>query len=260
MRHTPARRLRERALRGSWSAFPVDPAGAYAVLAADVEEAGRIGKGGTFELVHELEEGIEIVTGDAGGDAARLLAARRAALTAVQEVAHRVDDSYGVVGELGGQVWSDYVAAPWRDLVPDEVYWRDVGELVAFDDYAHLHRRETLPWRQAHKADLPLITRTIGALAEEYEKSWLGYHADEARVALAHALVATRALTAYATAARELGSAHWRPVVALAESALRARRPDIAEAVFDAADQPGAHRDHLRQRRYELLADSPAPA
>jgi hypothetical protein len=52
---------------------------------------------------------------------------------------------------------------------------------------------------------------------------------------------------------RELGSEHWMPVVALAESALRARRPDVAAAVFDAADQPGAHRDHLRRRRTTLL-------
>lgn len=59
--------------------------------------------------------------------------------------------------------------------------------------------------------------------------------------------------------ARELGSQHWMPVVALAESALRARRFDIAAAVFDAADQPGAHRDHLRRRRAALLPKGSPP-
>jgi hypothetical protein len=47
------------------------------------------------------------------------------------------------------------------------------------------------------------------------------------------------------------------PIVALAESALRAHRPDVAAAVFDAADQPGSHRVYLRRRRRELL-DAPA--
>lgn len=94
MRHTPRRRLRDRALRGSWAAFPVDPSVAYAAFDADIEAAGHVGKGGTFELVRELEAEIAAVV-DAAADPARLLAARRAALTAVQEVAHRADDSYG---------------------------------------------------------------------------------------------------------------------------------------------------------------------
>lgn len=253
MRHTPRRRLLNRALRGSWAAFPVDPSDAYAAFSADVEEAGYVGKGGTFELVRELEADIAAVVDDAADDPARLLAARRAALTAVQRVAHRADDSYGVIGELGQTTWEGYVGTPWRDLVAPGVYWRDIAELVVFDDYAHLHRAETLPWRRARKPDLPFILHSLRALAEEYVAARLPYHADQARIALAYAHVATGTLTGYTTVARDLGSEHWMSVVALAESALRARRPDVAAEVFDAADQPGAHRDYLRQRRAALL-------
>lgn len=253
MRHTPRRRLRERALRGSWAAFPIDPAAAYAALAATVEEGGFVGKGGALRFVRELEAQIAAAVDEAAGDPARLLAARRAALTAVQEAAHRANDSYGVVGDLGQASWEAYVDAPWRDLVTPQVYWRDVAELVVVDDYAHLHRAETLPWRQGRKADLPLIVHSLRDLAGEYASARLAYHADQARVALAYAHVATTSLRGYAAVARDLGSEHWMPVVALAESALRARRPDVAAAVFDAADQPGAHRDHLRQRRAALL-------
>jgi hypothetical protein len=38
-----------------------------------------------------------------------------------------------------------------------------------------------------------------------------------------------------------------------------AQRTDVAAAVFDAADQPGAHRDVLRRRRTELLGASDGP-
>lgn len=58
MRDTPRRRLRARALRGAWREFPVDPAEAYEALVVFVDEADRIGKGGTFELAQALDDEI----------------------------------------------------------------------------------------------------------------------------------------------------------------------------------------------------------
>jgi hypothetical protein len=49
------------------------------------------------------------------------------------------------------------------------------------------------------------------------------------------------------------------PIVALAESAVAVERADVAAAVFDAADQPGAHREHLQRRRVELLGARGGP-
>lgn len=259
MRDTPRRRLRARALRGAWPEFPVDPAGAYEAFVVFVEEAVHLGKGGTIELARGLEEEIAAVADAAGGDSTRLLAARRAALTAVCEIAHRVDDSYGQIGELGQAAWSAYAATRWRDLLPEAVYWRDVAQLVAFDDHAHLYRAETVPWRQARAADLPVLRGIVAALAEEYAAARLDYHAQQVRVALAWAHVASRCVSRYAEVARDLGSEHWMPIVALAESALGAHRPDAAAAVFDAADQPGFHREYLHRRRRELLNAPAAP-
>ena len=38
------------------------------------------------------------------------------------------------------------------------------------------------------------------------------------------------------------------PIEAMAESALRSGRRELAVAVFRAADRPGFHQEHLRQR------------
>ncbi len=46
------------------------------------------------------------------------------------------------------------------------------------------------------------------------------------------------------------------PIVGLAERAVASGRGDIARAVFDAADQPGWHRDYLRRRRTELFPEA----
>lgn len=223
-----------------------------------VDEADHVGKGGTFGLARGLEEGIAAVADAAGGDSARLLAARRAALTAVCEIAHRVDDSYGQIVELGQAVWTAYAATRWRELVPDEVYWRDVAQLVAFDDYAHLYGAETVPWRQARAGDLPLLRGVLLELADEYAAAagpprtagagcaGLGAPGDPVREPLRGRCPPTwlGALDVARWAGRVRAAAH---------------RPDVAAAVFDAADQPGLHREYLYRRRRELLKAPAVP-
>lgn len=187
-----------------------------------------------------------------------LLAVRRAALTAVAELAHRCDDSFGNVGDLGADIWAAYVKTPWRRLVEPSVYWRDVAELVAFDDYAHIHDHPTLPWRSARRAEVPRVTGILSDLAEEYQSVRLDWHAGQAEVAIAWLHVATRHWDGFASVAARLGSEHWMPIVGLAEQAMTSGRPEVARAVFDAADQPGCHRDHLRRQRTRL-SDEASP-
>ncbi|MEX1271782.1 MAG: hypothetical protein WEB55_04940 [Acidimicrobiia bacterium] len=258
MINTPRRRLRRRALRGAWQEFSVDPAGPFELLAAAWADRDHIGKQASFTVTRELEQTISEVHRSVRDDPKTLLALRRAALTAVAELAHRSDDSFGNIGELGADAWSAYVDAVWRDLVDPSIYWRDISELVVFDDYAHLYKRETLPWRHARRDEVTMIARILSALADEYRAARLGWHADEAAVAIAWLHVATRHLEGFTSIAARLGSAHWMPIVGLAERAVACGRSDIAHAVFDAADQPGWHRDYLRRRRTELLDEAGA--
>lgn len=64
--------------------------------------------------------------------------------------------------------------------------------------------------------------------------------------------IAGRRYTRYIDAARHLGSDHWLPIVALADSAVAGRHHQLAVDIFRAADQPGMHRDHLRDRCRQL--------
>jgi len=253
---TPRRRLRRRALRGLWHEFPADPAAPFDLLAATVDDSDHISKHASFSATRELEEAITELERSADGDPPALLAVRRAALAAVAELAHRSDDSFGNVGELGADTWAAYVDTAWRGLVDPSVYWRDVSELVAFDDYAHLHEHQTLPWRRAPRTEVPMVTGILSDLADEYRAIRLDWHADQAAVVIAWLHVATRHLDGSASVAARLGSEHWMPIVGLAEQAVASGRPDIARAVFDAADQPGWHRDYLHRRRTKLLDEA----
>lgn len=183
MRHPPRRKLRQRALRGSWPAFPADPAEPYGLLAELVEDRSDIWARQTFDLVRDVERLIAALVEDAADEPERLLAVRRAALTAVAEAAERADDSYGEIGRLGLETWQAYVTTPWRDLLDPATYWRDVCELFAFDDYAHLHQYETVPFRRVRQSETELLLGILDELVEEYTAARLRWHADEAREA-----------------------------------------------------------------------------
>jgi hypothetical protein len=253
MRHPPRRQLRERALRGSWPSFPADPDEPYLLLAEPVDDRSDIRARQTFDLVRDLERLVAALVEDAGGRSGSVAGGASGALTAVAEAAERADDSYGEIGQLGLETWRAYVATPWRDLLDPSTYWRDVCELVAFDDYAHLHRNETRPYRRARKSETGLVLGILDELAEEYTAARLRWHADEVRKAVLYVLVATRSYDRFADAAAGLGHGHWQPVALLAETALAAGHRGIAAAVFDAADQPGHLGDHLRKLRHQLL-------
>jgi hypothetical protein len=258
MRRPPRSKLRERALRGSWPAFPADPAEPYGLLAELVEDRSDIWARQTFDLVRDLERRVDAMVEEAGDDPERLVAVQRAALTAVSEAAERADDSYGEIGQLGLQSWQAYVSTPWRDLLDPATYWRDVCELIAFDDYAHLHQHETVPFLRARAGETELLVGILDDLAAEYTAARLRWHAEEARKAGLYVLVATRDYGRFADAAAGLGRGHWRPVALLAESALAGGHRNVAAAVFDAADQPGHLGDHLRKLRDQMLGDGPA--
>ncbi len=72
--------------------------------------------------------------------------------------------------------------------------------------------------------------------------------ADQALEQLAWLAVAGRRFTRYVEGASRLGTDHWREVEALATSALRSKRRDLAVEVFRAADRPGRHQKLLRER------------
>jgi len=94
-------------------------------------------------------------------------------------------------------------------------------------------------------------------LRDELSAVDLDDQAEEALTRLGELHVAKRSFDAFEGLAMEMGSRHWARITAMAEAALRARRRDLASAVFVAADQPGMHRDYLREQGRRLLGTPP---
>ncbi|MGI8803930.1 MAG: hypothetical protein ACR2KV_17505 [Solirubrobacteraceae bacterium] len=257
MRSTPRERLYQRALRGRWGRFPAAPQPWYAGL---VDQLGEqwLHKDATFRLARRIERALERNDHETASDPAQRLAARRALVTYMYETMGRCDDSYGVLGKLGQDALVAYATLPPDQTgILAEDWCEDLCELLTWEHYGLLLDRETAVFPQLHGALADHAERFLLALADELRAHRLSYEADAAEQNVAYLHIAHARLTRFAATAAVLGSDHWRPIVAMAETALAHRRPDVARATFAAADRPGRQQDYLRRRALELTGAPP---
>lgn len=261
MHQTPRVQLERRARYGHWEQFPVNPSRWYDKLAGR-RPATHVSKGRTFSLTRQLQDRLARYDGPRREPADRL-ALYRAFQTVGVELAERGDDSYGNIGELRLDAFTDYLRIDWAAAgMAPEHWWQDLCELLVSEVYALTHQHDTLPFQHVPAGQAELVEAILLGLADEWRSGYQDYQADEALQLVAWLHIAGRRYTHYTDAARRLGSDHWMPIVSLAESALSANRHELAVDVFRAADRPGMHRDHLRKRCLAMTGlrlDEPEP-
>lgn len=262
MRNTPARLLRAQALRGHWDAFPISPEPYEAAFASELEERDFYPKNSTFGLVRGLERLLDEEDGQCP-DAASRLACYRGFLTAVLHAMDHLDDCFGVVGDLFRERLTTYICLPWEDTgITPEAYYQDFLEFAVWDSYALTDRRLDRFFRSITKERFALVEgiliaqeRELRALSQDFPS--LEFFAEEALDLLAELYVTKRRFEHFVAAAARMGSERWERITMMAEAALARGRRDLALAVFAAADQPGFHRDYLRQQCMKLTGQPP---
>ena len=251
MRDTPRVRLNRRARYDYWDTFPVNPDRWHAEL------TGRrppqfVPKGRTFAITRQLRDRLARCDVPRR-DGADRLALYRAFQTVGVELAERGDDSYGNIGELRLDAFRTYLTIDWAATgMQPEHRWQDLCELLVSEVCALTYQHETLPFRHVRPGEAEMVETILNGLCDEYRAAYQDYQADEALELIAWLHIAGHRYMRYLDAARRLGSDQWMPIVALAESALTANRHELAVEVFRAADQPGMHRDYLRDRCIKL--------
>jgi len=257
MRDTPRKRLFTRALRGHWARFPVSPAHYDPVFRRVVEARDHYGERATFALARRLEAGLAKAGRRAVGPAERL-ALHRAFLTGMIAALERADDSCGVLGDLFHECLPDYFAVPWAETgIAADLYYRNFLEYATWEDYGLLAGRLGPLFAHVATEHVAMVDAVLRGIREELLAAALDDQAEKA-LALRGALhVAKRSFGRFVALATEMGSREWERVTTMAEAALRARRRDLALAVFAAADQPGFHRDYLREQCRRLTGTLP---
>lgn len=255
MRWTPSRRLSARALTGAWPRFPVSPQRPYEAFAGIVDLDRHHGQWATMAVAEALAEATVAQVGEAGGDAARLLAVRRAALTCGVRALRVRDDSCGTLGEWLRRTVTEYASAPWRQTaLPADVFWQDFLELLGeVGDFGGTYRQEAELFAYAGvQGDLDLVEALASALHSEYASARWDFRAREIVGLRAYAQVAAGAVDRFTATATVLGSEDWQPLDAMVSCALRQDDVATARAVLRAAHRPGFQQDWVRRRAIEL--------
>lgn len=215
---------------------------------------------GSFGVATDLEEAARDEDARVAGDPARRLALWRGLLAAGFEAFRDgLRDSDGAVATALGDALDTYARLPWQETgIDPAAYWADLCELCVWEDWGIRHRRETATFRQVPAGQAPLIEELLWALEAEHRANRLDHQADEAIQLVAWLAVATRSYTKFVHVAERLRADWWIPVVALAETAMKSGRTQLAKDVFAAAiAQGGMHTEHLARRCHELTGAEP---
>jgi hypothetical protein len=256
MIETPRAQLGRRALYGWWPLFPSSPTPWYERFQEAVERKRSVSAGRTFDTVSTLEERLDGYD-RSGLSPAERLGLYRALHSALVELIERADDSYGGIGRFRDEVWETYLAVDWRQAgALAEVYYRDLCELLVWENHGLGYRRTMLPFERVTTDEVPVVEAILDNLEREHRAVHLRWQADEAACQVAWLLVATNTTERFVGTAARLGSDNWQPIVAMAEAALEADGKDAASEVFAAANRPGFHRGYLAEQCLRLTGRS----
>ena len=261
MQATPRKRLYARALCGNWAKFPRSPI-SFARTFRRLVKRGFYPKSATFAVADRLESTLEKETGRCGEDTTELVALHRAFLTTVVEAMERVDDSYGVVGETYPGPLRKYFSLPWIATgIPPEAYLRDILEFITWEDYGLTRRADVMPFFEGLEPEhASLADAILRETRAELVHCDLEYGADTALTWLGLLTLGQEHFDELPELAKEMGSRVWERITVMAEAAWNAGRFDVADAIFVAADQPGSHREYLRERHQQFARKSRRPS
>jgi hypothetical protein len=259
MRETPRERLRTRALRGHWGAFPVSPEADCDVLGGVIEEA-RFERGGSFGIAMDLDEVAGRFDAERADWPAERLALWRGLVTAGMEAFEEgLRDSDGEVARYTGEALARYAGLPWENAgLSTADYYQDLCVVCVWDEGAAVPTRDGAvsqgapPERPPRRGD-PLAARSR---APRQPPRLPGRGGGTARGVASRRHPYLRPLRADRRAA---GLRLVMPVTAMAERAVAAGRVELAVDVLSAGtSRPGMHRDTLA-RKCVAITGRPLP-
>jgi hypothetical protein len=254
MRSTPQKKGFEFALHGYWDDFPVSPRPCAEGIAANFNSHRFYTERESFSAARRLDryvtEGKKLAV---RGDHAEALAVLRAVLTETIQVMGFADDSCGAIGDSFQAAFREYLALDNAAAGIDEtVFLHDLLTLLIWEDYGFTYDQMYGYFGKLSQGQGQICIDFLRQQIERLRAEDLDYQAQEALTLLGQVACEQGRYELFIALAREMKSDHWRRILLMADTAVKARKRDLAKLVFEAALQPGPHHDYLRQH-YEQL-------
>jgi hypothetical protein len=251
MRHTPRAEREVRALRGYWPRFPVSPDPYAEQMARLFKPSGFYSEDQSFGLERKLSAFIE--RKEARASDVERCALYRAFLTVMLEQMDKVDDSYGVIGDLYGGVFDQYIQLDRSTLgMPLADFFQDWIELLIWEDYGFTYQKKPDFFAGLAPAEVPLVEAILRAQWDELGKLDLDYQSENALTMLGMLCTQQRMFDRFLDLARVMGTRAWQRITTMSEMAEKCKRYDLAVGVYEACMGPGRHQEFLRKKYAEL--------
>lgn len=263
MRTLPAERLCDVALRGMWSSFPVSPMPYYERLRARFNWRRLHGEDASWGLAGKLDAETETARKLASkGKTAEAFAVLRSAMTVAIELVQVADDSFGRIGTSFQSAFKDYLDFPRHKTgIAPKAFLTDLLELLIFEDYGFTDGETDgffagLPREEAGFCLTYLRGRIPALMALD-----LDYQAEETLTLIGQVAAEQKRFELFEPLAGEMQSREWQRIIRLADAAVRARKRDLADRVFQAAlsCENGGHCDFLAKKHAQLLHGTWSP-
>jgi hypothetical protein len=252
MIHTPSYIREERSRRGYWAHFAVSPEIYAQPLAALFKTHGLYEEDQSFALERKLSAHLD--KQEKKASVPQLVALYRAFLTVMLEKIEIVDDSYGVIGDLYGQVLTGYIELPRDEIgVPLPIFFQDLVELVLWEDYGFTDDEIEEFVASLRPEEASMMEAILRDQRSELAALDLQYQAEKALTLLGLLAAEQEWVSQFVELAQEMGAREWRRIVRMADKVENAGRVDLATAVYETALlAPGIHHDFLQKQYQEF--------
>jgi hypothetical protein len=251
MIHTPKEQRKAHALRGNWGRFPVSPAQYAEPMARLFKPSGWYTENQSFALERKLSGFIEKKA--ARASPAELFALYRAFLTVIVEKMNMVDDSYGVIGDLSGEIFEKYVGLDRSTFdMPPADFFQDLMEWLIWEDYGLTYQEQPAFFARLAPTEVLIIEPILRRQWDELRELELHYQAEEALTMLGMLCTQQKLFDKFVDLAKAMGTRHWQRITTMSEMAEKHKRFELALAVYETCLGPGMHEDFLRKKYTEL--------
>jgi hypothetical protein len=257
MRILPAERLYDLALRGRWLSFPVSPQSSYETLRAGFNWRKCYEEAASWSLAKKLDAATATAKNLADkGKSAEAFAVLRSIMTVALELVQIADDSFGCIGMSFQMAFEDYLAFP-RDKagIQPDVFLTDLLELLIFEDMGFTYGHTDGFFAGLSMGEVDFCLTYLRGRIPTLMALDLDSQAEKTLTLIGQVAAEQKRFEMFEALAGEMQSRAWQRIIRLADAAVKARKRDLADRVFQAAltSKDGDHFEFLTKKHEQLM-------